>query len=155
MHTNLCILIEISVEIGMTQKTGIYWSCITNCEFHFRNFTKIDRIFLKLQWKLSENCQFAVFRLGPWLPRSWEQIWIMPPRKTYPGQDFSYSGAPEQSNQNSLPEDGVSFAKFHFFPLFKMNKLPFDERIIKWVDICCNKRTSSIDSKSDLQWGGK
>ena len=72
----------------------------------------------------------------------------MPPRKTYPGQDFSYSGAPEQSNQNSLPENGVSFAKFHFFPLFKMNKLPFDERIIKWVDICCNKRTSPIDSQS-------
>ena len=63
MHTNLWILIEISVEIGMTQKTGIYWSCIMNCEFQYRNFTKIDRIFLKLQWKLSENCQFAVFRL--------------------------------------------------------------------------------------------
>ena len=29
-----------------------------------------------------------------------------------------------------------------------MNKLPFDERIIKWVDICCNKGTSPIDSQS-------
>ena len=73
---------------------------------------------------------------------------LCPPRKTYPDQDFSYSGAPEQSNQNSLPENGVSFAKFHFFPLFKMNKLPFDERIIKWVDICCNERTSPINGQS-------
>ena len=72
MHSNLCILIEISVEIGMTQKTGIYWSCIRNCEFHFRNFTKIDRIFLKLQWKLSENCQFAVFKM-----KCIENAWVI------------------------------------------------------------------------------
>ena len=39
MHTKLCILIEISVRIRMTKKmTAIHWSCVTNCEFHLRNY---------------------------------------------------------------------------------------------------------------------
>ena len=95
---------------------------ITEC----RRMPFYDRIFLKLQWKLSENCQFAVFRLGPWLPRSWDQIWIMPSRKTYSGQDFSYSGALVQSNQNFLPEKETKFINLKTGQLISGIKIQFE-----------------------------